>query len=846
MGMNDKNPEPGLFHTFFREEAAALFASPQPEAAAADEPRSAPRLPVLPAVRPAGDAEQRTFWRSLRFFLRSGKGGGILDAAQKPLAFPAALAPFRDQPFLDGNYPCWVGEGLEAGLVPVRELLPQTLMQFASAPEKAVILKANLPRLEQIVRDYAHTLRCARPSHEVWDICLNQFREQLALQGDEANTFAADLLNLQQLLPKSGWVMPFTPRVPLFLLSALVHDHIALYRRRMEGQVKYLRDRVQDLLAVEREKNPESHSAAQLEEAMDFAGNFLNFEEMSQLLPESGSTSLSKDRLERLEQAYEVLQNAETYLFAHSAVLVIDAELDAELTFEWDNCLPLALVQSAPAGQAARTAAQLFDEATGKAARFFAALRIAELEIENQYKPELHDDFFLHFDWRRFTEEELAACPPVILCTTSNRLLEEEWRDYSHILTSNRPVKTLALKQTAGSGPEDVAFRPEPGALTIAHRDAYVAQSAAVRPENLYQVLKEGMNGAFPALFHVLAPVSGTSILGNSAAVEGREFPGFVFDARKGPKWGSRFDIGDNPDQESDWPLVSFDFQTADGKEDKMEVRFTSADFAALNPAFSHFFQPVPAGQWTEDLVPLSDFLELSQADRYTKAPFIWMVNAEQELIKAAVAWPLVDICQERLDFWHFLQENAGVHSYHVEMATDRLREELESRHEAALDELKRAHETALKEAREAAAREAMEQLAAVLLDLDAGTLPVASPRPVSAPVATPAPEQIPEKIAEEPAPAKKEEAEEVLPAGEAWIESALCTSCNECININKKIFHYNANKQAIVADPKGGPFADIVKAAESCPVAIIHPGAPQNPDESGLEGLVKRADKFN
>jgi pyruvate-ferredoxin/flavodoxin oxidoreductase len=35
------------------------------------------------------------------------------------------------------------------------------------------------------------------------------------------------------------------------------------------------------------------------------------------------------------------------------------------------------------------------------------------------------------------------------------------------------------------------------------------------------------------------------------------------------------------------------------------------------------------------------------------------------------------------------------------------------------------------------------------------------------------------------------------------------------------------------------------VLAADKCPVSIIHPGAPMNQNEPGLEELVKRAEKF-
>jgi pyruvate-ferredoxin/flavodoxin oxidoreductase len=80
----------------------------------------------------------------------------------------------------------------------------------------------------------------------------------------------------------------------------------------------------------------------------------------------------------------------------------------------------------------------------------------------------------------------------------------------------------------------------------------------------------------------------------------------------------------------------------------------------------------------------------------------------------------------------------------------------------------------------------------------------------------------------------------------EAYIDSARCTSCNECTNLNNKMFAYNADKQAYVKDARAGTFQQLVVAAERCPVSIIHPGSPLNPKEKDLAKWVKRAEKFN
>jgi len=59
-------------------------------------------------------------------------------------------------------------------------------------------------------------------------------------------------------------------------------------------------------------------------------------------------------------------------------------------------------------------------------------------------------------------------------------------------------------------------------------------------------------------------------------------------------------------------------------------------------------------------------------------------------------------------------------------------------------------------------------------------------------------------------------------------------------------MFTYDDNKQAYIADLKAGTYRQLVEAAESCQVAIIHPGKPINPDEPNLDELMARAEPFN
>ena len=126
---------------------------------------------------------------------------------------------------------------------------------------------------------------------------------------------------------------------------------------------------------------------------------------------------------------------------------------------------------------------------------------------------------------------------------------------------------------------------------------------------------------------------------------------------------------------------------------------------------------------------------------------------------------------------------------------------------------------------------------------------PSKAPVPKAAPVAAPT---LPAEPAAAPAPvAAAPEAvalavEEAPLALEAYIDSDRCTTCNECTNLNGRMFGYNKDKQAYIKDPSAGTFQQLVVAAERCPVSIIHPGTPLNLKEKDLAKWVKRAESFN
>ncbi|MBZ0273642.1 ferredoxin, partial [bacterium] len=88
--------------------------------------------------------------------------------------------------------------------------------------------------------------------------------------------------------------------------------------------------------------------------------------------------------------------------------------------------------------------------------------------------------------------------------------------------------------------------------------------------------------------------------------------------------------------------------------------------------------------------------------------------------------------------------------------------------------------------------------------------------------------------------------AEDEVSFDEPYIDSFLCTSCNECIGINPQMFQYNGNKQAFLADASKGTFDELVRAAEKCPARCIHPAKPRAGDTTVNDDLLKRAAVYN
>jgi pyruvate-ferredoxin/flavodoxin oxidoreductase len=353
-------------------------------------------------------------------------------------------------------------------------------------------------------------------------------------------------------------------------------------------------------------------------------------------------------------------------------------------------------------------------------------------------------------------------------------------------------------------------IRKELGLIGMAHRNAYVMQGSSANITHLLEGFIEGLNCRRPAMFNIYTPCMPEHGIGDESAetqsrlaLESRAYPLFRFNPDAGSTFEDCLDIDGNPAIDDDWPGYTLRYQDEDGNEAALELPMTFADFAVTEGRFLKHFRKAPRDTWNENMVPLHEFMELDADEREDRYPYVWGVDSKNRLMRIMVSEELVRSTQDRLDYWRLLRSLTGTSKAVDEQAiASRVRTEMAQKLSASLLGLVSTGDTASL--------------------LEPGSTTVADETGVKA---------------AEPASAGDYEP--------AWIDTPECESCDECTRINPKIFAYNAEKKAVVTNPRGGPYRDIVRAAEKCTAGCIHPGTPFDPNEKDLGKLVKRAEKY-
>jgi ferredoxin len=727
---------------------------------------------------------------------------------------PALLAPYRDLGALRHDFPIVL---VEPGGGPefahsLSSLVNTVLADIAPRGVEGERMRRHALQLEHEIRR-AVDEGAQGSLAELWQRACER------LGAREGDTLEQLLVHAGGALRVDGQLLGCNHEMPARLIAHAWQATQRAKARRFRAELARLVIRLSDILRAAHSHSQAGRQPQSLQASLGGPHQeAFDFEAFARIVGKGAPRDeLPPSRRDRITQVLGVLESQRFYAPTEAA----EDEGGNRLGFCFDNC---------------QAAAEAFGQRLGDVLALVKAISIAELEVQGHYRESEHDLFFEALDVHALVTDDLARFPDYLVCIPPARNDAPENANLMAMLSSGLPVKVLVqtddLLEEASIGTGEFAFGVRSARLATAAMSLggmHVLQSPSANLYAMRAQIGRGMAASGPALFSVYAgsaqPASQLPpYLTSAAALQSRAFPAFSYDAAAGGNWATRFSLENNPQPEDDWSVQTLEFVDAAMQRASERCAFTYADFALCDARHAAHFALVPRERWNAAMLPAAEWLALDAGDAGQRVPYLLAVDGHDALQRVIVDARMMQATRRCLLLWRRLQEHGGVHDSHAER--------LLAREKAAWEAGQAAPGTPAAAAK-APATGAQAGTAASAAAAGAATAPATGAATAAAPATSPAAE------VESPA------AEPAHSPDEAWIETARCPSCNECQLVNPRMFAYDERQQAYIKDVTAGTYRQLVEAAESCQVAIIHPGKPRDPDEAGLEELLLRAEPF-
>jgi len=741
----------------------------------------------------------------IAFHLTGQAFAADLDPVDHLALRPALLARYRDLSSLRYDFPIVIGPGgTDRQTVQSLSGLMDAALQSLTAHEAFERITAHGRRLEREIRRLVAN-GGGGPMSVVWDMAA------VNVGADDDANWRDSLHRLRAVVPLDGELLDCDAAMPAALFQHVWTAVQNAKARQFHDRIGRLIFKLSGILRADFVRSAAGRTAESLKASFGTAHeDVFDFDAMARVLAPGFDAieSLPEPRRRRIERLIQILESQRFHQISSARGAPPPRAAVPRLEDSLGPAAAGANFLDAMSAGAATPYAFVFDtcesalaaysERAPQMAELARAIAAAELEVQGDYR-DFHDAFFGEeiAGGTSVDPEELAAFPDYLVVLNDAALTPLEHTTLMEILAAGLPMKVLLQTDDLLDDPSPVdgpigagARARQPVHMAIGLNDVYVLQASA---SHLFQYrgrIEAGMRYEGTAIFSVFSGSTGVNDLSPylvaAAAMESRAFPALVFDPSAGGDWASRFSIEGNSQVGVDWPVQAFSYEDESHRDTTADLAFTIVDFIACDPRYGRHFATVPRRSWNSHLVPAAE--TLASAGRPGTVPSLLMVDAANHLHKAVVGEPVMREARRCRRAWHSLQELAGIHNSHVE--------------------------------RQLAQR--------IPMPLDTAMAPAAPAPPAPPAITTDAPAESSQASADDP-----------------YIETPRCTTCNECTGVNNVMFAYNANKQAYVANPGAGTYAQLVEAAESCQVSIIHPGKPRNPNEPGLAELLRRAEPF-
>ncbi|MGE5836107.1 MAG: hypothetical protein ACM4AI_16645 [Acidobacteriota bacterium] len=728
----------------------------------------------------------------LTFHLTGRSAGTGLAPVDSLELRPALLASYRDLSALRYDFPIVLARGTETAFVHSLSGLIDDLLHEVASGDDADRVARHVLRLEQQMRTLVAQGEASVLS-DLWATAASR----LGGRGDDKLRDSFDLA--RAALRIDGEVADCDKALPSRLIAHAWNTAQQQKARRFHEKVNGLILRLSDLLRADFAHSKEGRSPRSLRASVgSLHQDAFDFEAMSRMLATTALTPApSESRRERVGALIATLESQRFFSAIDGACAHGGSKEPYGFVFE--SCAD---------------ALAAYRERMSSVVEIGKAIAMAKLEIDGTGTDSARV-VIDELDADQFNRLDLALFPHYLVLVNSADMGPIEQATLIEILAAGLPMKVLVqtddlLDDSSAAHANLGVHARQLATMATGLNDVYVLQSSASHLFQFRDQIMRGVNWTGSTLFSVFSGAGASSdlppYLMAAAAMDSRAFPAFVYDPGAGPDWASRLDVQANPQPEADWPIRRLTYEDAAHQRIGEDLAFTFVDFLACDRRNDRHLAGAPRGMRTSGLIPIGAWLTAEPTATPTAVPSVLMVDRDHTLHRVVVNEKLVRDARRCRERWHSLQELGGIHNSHAERLLGRERQ-------ARQDD----------EARERRDREG-----------PARDTPAAGE---SVPAAT--------TTETSDAAAAVVNQDEARSPDEPYIETPRCSTCNECIQINGRMFAYNENRQAYIADATAGTYRQLVEAAESCQVSVIHPGKPRDSREPGLEELLLRAGPF-
>ena len=758
----------------------------------------------------------------LRQFYLTGRKN-VLQGKSKPLAGLSSVftAGLRNLAKMRSDFPAIDPVDSAKSMVTLPKFINGISEQLDGDSDETEELRHYLYLVENAMRD-----RCLANStrlEEAWKKAAKAVVKSAKISKKKKEKLESALKKLFKANAYPAEVLAFDPQLIQNIFSRIYSRQAAQTHEAFLNESRELLQRVTDILSTEYEKTDAANSPQEL--ANRLASGEFKLDSFSRLMAHSHKLDFSQARNARLQLVKDKL-----------AQLIHELE-SGELTVAGDF----------------KTAFKQYEASLNNFIACYRARQIAKLEVANRYVAQKHDAYFENFDLINIPVADLALIWPAVVYLKQSKLTADQLGEIARLATSEAPIKVIlefdTALETAKTTYESPIFSAAVPRLLrglLQESGIFAAQLSLADFESLAAAFAAGLEFDGPAIWGVFAGEAKNAD-DRFRQVYGANFsrvvPAFALDYGKGSLWADKFSLAGNENPEMRWNSATAAFTTENREKVEIEALYTAVDFLSEQPAFAAHCFAFEADEVGDEMVAVADLPDKVAPE---KIPFVVKYDKKGKKYTVVISQFLLNSAIKILANWRNLQELAGIENSHVLAQMQIEKEKLDAALIARENEREKKFQAKLDATVGSLADEIVGNIAAGLLGQ--ATAPVAAPAAV-----TPVPAALPDQPAAEAedeqtstAAAPEEADDDEMSFDAAYIDTPLCTSCNECVQRNSMIFAYDGNQQATIKDAAAGPFRDIVEAAEKCPVKIIHPGKPLNPDEAGLEDLTKRAEQFN